>query len=398
MRKLALRALLASLSIGIASAVCVPIADAAPALPTADPFYSYSGPLTDITPGTVLRSRPMSTALPGIATQMLYRTTDQRHRPSVTAAVVIRPPAATGAPRIVSYQEAYDALGARCDPSYTVASGGASVDQGVLAAALSAGYTVVTADYEGEGLDYGAGQEAGYGTLDGIRAADHVLGADPAATPTAMVGFSGGGIATEFAAELARTYAPELHIIGAVEGGLPVNFMRVIDYIDGSPQWSKVLPLVLTGVSHGFGMDFTPYLSPYGIRIMNQARGMCALDTQRLPVITVKKLLKPEYPDYHKLSPLIDISDTLTMGKTGTPRFPMLMAAGNSDGTGDGVMIAADQRALARTLCERGVPVDFHEFAGADHVTAGALGLTAAMPYLAQRFAGQPPPNTCATQ
>ena len=34
-------------------------------------------------------------------------------------------------------------------------------------------------------------------------------------TPTGMLGYSGGSIATEWASELAPSYAPELNIIGA---------------------------------------------------------------------------------------------------------------------------------------------------------------------------------------
>jgi len=401
-RKLLIGLVLTALSASAATAVAAPapVASAGLPLPTADPFYHYSGSLPGVAPGTVLRSRQMSTPLPGTATQVLYRTTDQLQRPSVTAALVVRPNGASGTPRIVSYQEAYDSLGAQCDPSYTAVNGtlGQS-DQAPMAAALAAGYTVVTADYEGETLDYGAGQESGYGTLDGIRAAENLVKADPAATPAAMIGFSGGGIATEFATELAAAYAPDLHIVGAVEGGLPVDFLHTIDYIDGSPDWSKVLPLVLTGASRGFHIDFTPYLNPFGIQIMSKVRsvGVCNADQNALPVIRTRDLLKPEYADYHKIRPLVDISNKLIMGTSGTPRFPIMIGIGNSDGTGDGVMIAKDEQALAHSYCGRGVPVDFHEFPGADHFVAGGLTLAAGLPYLAQRFAGAPAPDNCAT-
>src|SRR5947208_16794669 len=54
-----------------------------PLPPDRDPFYRYSGgaPLTDVTPGTVLKSRSVQVALgttttPLSAEQLLYRTTD----------------------------------------------------------------------------------------------------------------------------------------------------------------------------------------------------------------------------------------------------------------------------------------------------------------------------------
>jgi hypothetical protein len=39
-----------------------------------------------------------------------------------------------------------------------------------------------------------------------------------------MVGYSGGAIATGWAAQLQPTYAPELAFVGAVAGGTPADF------------------------------------------------------------------------------------------------------------------------------------------------------------------------------
>ncbi len=56
---------------------------------TPDPFFQYSGatPLADIAPGTVLKSRNISVYIAGIkttlqATQLVYRSTDAKQRPT----------------------------------------------------------------------------------------------------------------------------------------------------------------------------------------------------------------------------------------------------------------------------------------------------------------------------
>jgi hypothetical protein len=54
---------------------------------------------------------------------------------------------------LISYQFAYDALGAMCDPSYTIRGGNPSYDTSELElnfilAYVAAGYTVVASDYE----------------------------------------------------------------------------------------------------------------------------------------------------------------------------------------------------------------------------------------------------------
>ncbi len=51
-------------------------------------------------------------------------------------------------------------------------------------------------------------------------------------TPVGMVGYSGGSTATEFASELAHTYAPDLDIVGVAEGGIPVDPFHNLTYVD----------------------------------------------------------------------------------------------------------------------------------------------------------------------
>ena len=134
----------------------------------------------------MLRTRPIQIVIERRATadsaeQVLYRTTGELGQPTVTVATIIKPAAPVGPTKLISYQTFYDALGSECDPSYTLAGGNpsysdAQADAALMQSYLSAGYTVVTADYEGENLDWGAGQESGYNTLDGVRAAENALG------------------------------------------------------------------------------------------------------------------------------------------------------------------------------------------------------------------------------
>jgi hypothetical protein len=82
----------------------------------------------------------------------------------------------TVVPRIVGYLSFYDGLASKCDPSYTLEGGnpGATTEQQAeeeeLLASwyLSNGTIVTIPDFEGTGLDWMAGHESGYGTLDGV--------------------------------------------------------------------------------------------------------------------------------------------------------------------------------------------------------------------------------------
>ena len=225
----------------------------------------------------MLRTRPVTVTragapTPARATQLLYVTTDELGRRTASVVTVLQPRDAAGSSvtRLVSYQEAYDALGDQCDPSYTLqllALHETSVVP-VPIQYVAAGYTVVTADYEGEDLAYGAGQQSGYETLDAIRAAEKWLGVPELSTSVGMVGYSGGSIATEFASELARTYAPDLDIVGVAEGGIPVDLFHNLSYVDrpGS-SWTWVIGALMVGLTRGFDLhDIDKYLTPRGDR------------------------------------------------------------------------------------------------------------------------------------
>jgi hypothetical protein len=383
-------------------------AAASPTLPSSDPFYSYSGPLGQIAPGTVLRQRTVTIAESGngtpiSATQVLYRTTGQLGQPTATVATILRSATQPLVTKLVSYQTAYDALGSQCDPSYTLQGGNSSYataqdEEQIIVGYLSAGDTVVVPDYEGVRLDWAAGQESGYGTLDGIRAAENLLSLPQASTPVGMVGYSGGSIATDFAAELAPSYAPSLNLVGTAEGGLPVDFFHNLAYINGSPDWSGVIPAVLVSLSRAFGVSFQQYLSPYGQQLTNKVSDQCINDfVGSYPGLTYQKLLVPQYQDIYKIPPVVRIGDQLIMGRTGTPKGPMFMGVGNADGTGDGVMVTQDDQALAHTYCQRGVSVQFNVYNGDDHTQAAVPFEAGALSFLGQRLNGQPVANGCST-
>jgi Secretory lipase len=384
---------------------------ASPTLPSSDPFYAYSGPtpLSEVAPGTVLKERTVQIVISGApapysAEQVLYRTTGELGQPTATVATIIRPPAPLPSTRLVSYQTFYDALGSECDPSYTLQGGNSSysdaqIDATVMESYLQAGDTVVTADYEGENLDWGAGQEAGYNTLDGIRAAENALHL-ASSTPTGMVGYSGGSIATEWASELAPAYAPSLHIVGVAEGGIPVDYAHNLTYINGDTDgWAGVIPAVLVGVSRAFGVDLSPYLSAYGQQVIGQVADQCINNfAGSYPGLTIQQLLKPQYQNFLANPTFASIIDEEIMGTApGHPTGPLLMGVGNSDGTGDGVMVAADVEALAHEYCQQGVPVTFDEYTNLDHEEAIAPFESTALAFLESRFTGGPAPNGCAS-
>lgn len=376
---------------------------AGPTSPASDPFYRWSGSLAHAAPGAVLRTRRVRVAQAGSpssveATQLLYVTTDEQGRRTVSVATVLQPMASNASStHLVSYQEPYDGLGPECDPSYTLQLLALHETSAVPVPLqfTADGDTVVTADYEGEDLAYGAGQQSGYETLDAIRAAENWLGRPERSTPVGMVGYSGGSIATDFAAELAPSYAPQLDLVGVAEGGIPVDLFHNIAYVDhpGS-EWNWVIPAFFEGVARGFGLhDLDQYLTAKGIAAVNADRNQCAGGFVGL---TTGQFLKPRYRNLEKVPAFVRIVDHLIMSRAGTPRGPLLIGVGSSDATGDGVMVTQDVRELAYTYCTRGVQVEFHVYDGLVHTQAGLVFFEQAEYFISQRFGNVPIQNGCA--
>jgi hypothetical protein len=401
----------AILCAGTTLTAAAPVAQAATAvLPSQDPFYNYTGstPLSQIAPGTVLKERSVSLELEGLTIpvsteQVLYRTTGELGQPTVTVTTIIRPLLSLLGTKIVAYQEAYDALGSECDPSYTLQGGNNGDSTGqeeelAIGAYLLAGFVVTVPDYEGEALDWGAGQESGYGTLDALLATESYLGVSRS-TEVGMVGYSGGAIATEWASELAPTYAPELHIVGAAAGGVPVDFAHNLTYINGDDDWSGLIPAVLDSLGRAFNVDINPYLSAYGEQLTAAVEGECIGSfASAYPGLTIQQLLLPQYSSPFQIAPLVTILNHLIMGTSGNkPGEPLLFGVGDSDGTGDGIMIDGDVEALAHQYCQSGVPVTFDVYDGLPHADAAVPFEADALAFLEGLFLGLPAPNGCSS-
>ncbi|MFB7265067.1 lipase family protein, partial [Streptomyces nojiriensis] len=283
MSKAAVR-LIAVAVVTAAAMTAAPAATAAQSAPaaatatTGDPFYTYGGsaPLSAFAPGTVLKTRTLQYHLLGISTplkavQLLYRTTDAQGRPAANVTTVVRSPTGDRS-KAVSYQSFYDSLSPEDGPSRAIAGnvslGGLipNVEAVFLAPLLTQGYDVVIPDTEGQRANFAAGPEYGTNTLDSIRAATRSAQTGlNSTTAFGLMGYSGGSIATNWAAALAPSYAPDVQrkLVGYAEGGLLVDPAHNLKYVDGSLAWSGVIPMAVIGVSRSYGIDLKSYLNGY---------------------------------------------------------------------------------------------------------------------------------------
>ncbi|KAM7205951.1 lipase [Rhypophila sp. PSN 637] len=219
--------------------------------PSQDPFYSPQ------------QLSPVPVPNCSAAYHIVYRTTDARFRPSWALTTLLLPPSynpSSVSPRpLLSYQLAYNSPDIDASPSYDFSA--LTVPGGAVAVALGRGWIVSAPDFEGPTASFGAGIQAGHATIDNVRAVLSLSSSKPGngskpklgqITKYATYGYSGGCVATEFAAELTVQYAPEMSFAGAVCGGLvPQIDGDAFEAINKSP-FAGDIPAFLVGSLNQF--------------------------------------------------------------------------------------------------------------------------------------------------
>ncbi|KAF2769285.1 LIP-domain-containing protein [Teratosphaeria nubilosa] len=224
--------------------------------PKQDPWYTAPIGFESAAPAAVLKVRVAPGNLTQITTNssmaynILYRSTDSQYKPTwaVTTLFVPKSPVVqtntSQANILLSYQIPYDSVDLDASPSYALYANTFSD----ISKALGQGWYVNVPDYEGPKASFTAGVNSGHCTLDSVRA---VLNSDfglSQQTKYAMWGYSGGALASEWAAELQVQYAPELNFTTAALGGLTPNITSVLESISGTVA-AGLAPAGIVGLS-----------------------------------------------------------------------------------------------------------------------------------------------------
>lgn len=386
------------------------VAAAAAAAPTSvgtrtASFYDQPAHLGSRANGAIIRSRPTTVKLAGAvpvpavkAWQVMYKSRDAHRRPVADVTTVIVPTApwiGTGPRPVVSQQFAEDSLGGRCAPSYSLHTGSNSIvtaETSNVVAMLAQGYAVVAPDHEGLHSQFAVGRQAGRAVLDGVKAALHFKAAKIAGRAQVFLnGYSGGAIATAWATELQKSYAPGLrrNIVGAATGGTPADLKANALFLDGTSNAGLEFLAVL-GVYRAYpDVRLDSLLNSAGRRALGSLKHACVQDAV-LP-FAFKKL-----DDYTKRPNAIQL-----------PRFEPVFAATRLGGRkpivpvysyhaiNDEIVPIGPDDKLVASYCRRGVVVDRVRDPLSDHLSLEASQSGAVMAYIRERFAGTTPANTC---
>lgn len=363
--------------------------------PKDDPFYRAPAGFESAAPGTVLATRPVTVTglglpVPADAQQFLVRSTDAKDAPTTVVGTLMVPkaPYPFGDRPLVSYQPATDSLGDQCNPSYKLRAGTES-ELPLMMQALQNGWAVVVTDYQGPQMAFAAGRMEGHGVLDGIRAAVALpdTGLNGLKTPVGLWGYSGGGLASSWAAQFHPGYAPELNIVGVASGGTPADFEAAVEKIDGGIA-SGLVMLASTGLTRAYP-EMLALLNDAGRQTIQRIGDMCvgeavsAFPFRRLNEFTVSQ------------EPLTEpvaraVLEDNHLGRL-TPSAPVFLY----HSVWDELIPFSSAQTLQADWCRGGGRVSLYADAVSEHSSLAATGAPLAVSYLGSRFAGIDAPSTC---
>jgi hypothetical protein len=217
----------------------------------------------------------------------------------------------------------------------------------------------------------------------------------------AISGYSEGGAAAASAAELASSYAPDLHVVGTYAGAPPADILPLLPGVDGS-SISGLVGYILNGIINAY-----PETEP-AIRSMLTDWGNDMLDKTRTECATQTVLEYAFHPlqEYFNI-PLDQVAADPTFAgianqqRIGTmrPNAPVFIDQGRND-----PLVPWDVAAqLGRDWCAQGADVQlwtndappFMQKLGVNHVLVPFVDGERSVAWFTDRFNGVPTTPNC---
>jgi hypothetical protein len=202
-----------------------------------------------------------------------------------------------------------------------------------------------------------------------------------------MWGYSGGGLATSWAAELAPGYAPELNIAGVASGGTPADFEAAVRQIDGGIA-SGLVMLASTGLTRAYP-EMLSLLNDAGREMIQRIGDMCIGEAvSTFPFRHLNEFTTSQDPLSEPVAKTV-----LGLNHLGrqTPKAPVFLY----HSVFDELIPFQSAQALQQDWCAGGGHVTLYADALSEHSSLAVSGSPLAVNYLGSRFAGVDVPATC---
>ncbi len=397
------------LAVALAAASSVYAANAGDVYTVPASLPTANGTLVTYQPTTIKQAGAPEHA----AFKVLFTSKDTYDETTAVTGMVIKPKSGNG--NVLIYAVGTHGLGLNCAPSKTLEAGNDYEGQNIVAA-LKAGYTVLVPDYAGytngrtRAPGYMAGPSQGRNSLDLFKAATQLPGdVVNASAKVGIWGFSQGGQASAFAAQLASTYAPNMNIVGVASGGVPADFNVTAMYLNGSAGASFLYSAII-GLDSEYPGDIPVDLliSDQGRAQMEDLKTKCVFEALLdYKYGTVEDFLKPGSGTFESLLTQKDVKQRMSEQQLGVTQtrtaswferdtwtgkfsFPAYLYHGQAD-----EFIPLGQAyELKQRWCALGNNVTFDLYPS-EHIATMTQGAAKSLAFLADRFAGKAASGNC---
>ena len=362
-----------------------------------DAFYratdsEIAGPI-----GSLIRHEPRIGAAAGAtAHKVLYRSTKPDGTPTAVSGIVIVPAgqAPAGGWPIVAWAHPTTGVVPRCAPSLAL-----FVFQQMAGSRhlLESGYAIAAADYPGLGTPgphpYLVGDSEARAVINSVRAARSFPGLENS-TRYAVWGHSQGGQAALFTGMIAKSYAPELQLVG-VAAAAPATDLTVLMTDDLNTAGGRNLTaMTMWSWARVFNAPIHEVVEPVAMPIVEALANQCiegAFDLYirgKMSAPLAQTFLSVKNPA--AIEPWRSLLVQNSVGALPTD-IPLFLSQGLSDGL---VRPAVTQTFMDR-LCKAGSKVKLLLMPGVSHGSIGYDSADAAADWMADRFQGNTPPSDC---
>lgn len=379
--------------------------------PSRDPFYDVPDDVASSAPGTILKHRPPPSSVAALRSlpanikgsyQLMYRTNDSFDNATATVVTVLVPYSADMG-KVLSYQVAEDSPYIDCAPSYviqknevTAGAPGSILTQSefiIIELALSQGWVVVVPDFQGPDSAFLANKLAGQAVLDGLRAtlnSADLTGVEKDAR-LAMWGYSGGSLATAWAAELLADYAPELNVAGAALGGTVPSIEKVVKTVNKTP-YAGLVPSGVLGLANAFPVirkAVDEQIKPQYTRLFDRFQKQCLVS---IVLQNIGKDVLGYLKDAQSLfeGSVGEVVKSNNLGKA-IPKIPLYLYKSINDQVSE----IEDTDDLYDYYCDGGATVEYLRDFASEHSILAITGAPQALSRVKMLLNGQKPKSGC---
>jgi acetyl esterase/lipase len=362
-----------------------------------DAFYQatdseIAGPI-----GSVIRHEPRVGAAAGAtAHKVLYRSTKPDGTPIAVSGIVIVPAgqAPAGGWPIVAWAHPTTGVVPHCAPSLAL-----FVFQQIAGSRhlLENGYAIAATDYPGLGTPgphpYLVGDSEARAVIDSVRAARSFPGLENS-TRYAVWGHSQGGQAALFTGMIAKSYAPELQLVGVAAAAPATDLTALMTDDLNTAGGRNLTAMTMWSWARVFNAPINEVVEPVAMPTVDALANQCiegAFDLyirEKMSAPLAQTFLSVKNPATIEPWKSLLVQNSVGVLPTDIPLFL-------SQGLSDGLVRPAVTQAYRDRLCKAGGKVKLLLMPGVSHGSIGYDSADTAADWMADRFEGNTPPSDC---